>query len=91
MTTLVCNHKGCKYEATHERPGYAAAMLGRHKKFKHGIAGKYSPSRNKAPQEVAAPTNPVAPPPPPQTPNYCPQCGCHLRAVTAALNLGRKG
>lgn len=87
MTTLACNHKGCKYEASHERAGYAAAMLGRHKKFKHGIAGKSKIP--KAPKQIGAPNTQLLQPP--KTPNFCPNCGCHLRAITAALNLGRNG
>ena len=84
MTILKCNIDGCTYEASHKRAGYAAAMLGRHRKLKHGIAGNSKPQPKPKPQAETAPMTPEK-----VTPNFCPNCGCNLRVVTAALNLRR--
>lgn len=89
----VCDVKGCDYVANHARQAYANAMLGRHKRFTHGIAGK-SPAALSSARKAATRNSELLQPAEPQlevrVPNFCPECGCNIRAVTAALNLRRK-
>lgn len=81
-----CTEKGCDYVATHKSQAYANAMLGRHKRFAHGITGKkYVKKADQVPAPVNSPKEEAK-----LVPNFCPNCGCHLRAVTAALNLMRR-
>lgn len=91
----VCDVKGCDYVANHARQAYANAMLGRHKRFTHGIAGK-SPtalsSARKASTRNSESLQPVATEEQQQLriPNFCPECGCNMQAIVAALNLRRR-
>jgi len=85
MTSIKCDQPGCDYVATHKRSSYAKCLIGIHKRKRHGIKGKtYVPKAKRIPvtgnSTLAAPL---------ATPNFCPNCGCHLRAVTAAMNLRR--
>lgn len=83
-----CDIKGCDYVANHVKPNYAKAMVGRHKNYVHGIKGKgYVPKvKSAAGLVVNSPTEPE----PAVIPNYCPNCGCGIRAIMVAMNLRRK-
>lgn len=86
MTTLKCPIAGCTHTVTHKRAGYAAALLGMHKRKVHGIRGGYI---KKADRE-GIPSKPQAESVSAVFPNHCPMCGCELRAIVVALNLRRK-
>jgi len=91
-TSIKCDVEGCKYTATHIRPGYAKCMIGRHKSMAHGIRGKLWKYSVAGQRELSGNSPVEASPIPPKvmtinTPNYCPNCGCNLRAVTVAMNL----
>ena len=87
--TIKCDVPRCTYTATHAREAYAKAMVGRHKRFAHGIAGKKYVKKS---ERVGNCQDAPAPQPTPErvSPNFCPNCGCNLAAVTAALNLRRR-
>lgn len=81
----------CSFVAEHPTK-YANAILGRHRAKMHGYispSAKYRQPRN---SEVTTEEAPKPAKKPKQlTPvNFCPGCGCNLRAVAVAMNLGGK-
>lgn len=86
-----CPEKGCDYVGEHRTQAYANVMLGRHKAKVHGIRSlhqiKYGTPKTPRKSEVLTREVPETQ----QIPNFCPNCGCGLRAVTVAMNLRRKG
>ncbi len=93
MRVIKCDHPGCEFVAKHETH-YVNCIIARHKSMKHGVrgklfkytkAGKAEAEARKSEVQPAAPTQEVAM----NIPNYCPNCGCSMRAVTAAMNLRR--
>lgn len=92
MKIIKCDQPGCDFVARHDT-SYVKCIIARHRSIKHGIrgklfkyskAGKAEAARN---SEASTPQRSVAESV--KTPNFCPNCGCNLRAVTAALNLRR--
>ena len=92
---IKCDVKGCDFVAEHKSPTYVRCIIGRHKSIIHHIRGKLyayakgleakkqlSEGRNSEVQETA--------PEPVNIPNFCPNCGCSMAAVTAAMNLRRR-
>ncbi len=98
---IKCDQPGCTFVAEHDSSNYVRCIIGRHKSIIHKIRGKMYAyqknleARNKLKQvvkqvvnsqpESATPAEPEAM----NIPNFCPNCGCNLRAVTAALNMRR--
>lgn len=92
---LICDEKGCDFSCSGP---YAKQEMGRHRRFTHGISGKsqsavYDKARKAAMGNSPSPSVEAPPKPKKQKlqamANYCPECGCNLRAVNAAINLGR--
>jgi len=84
-----CQVKGCGFIAEHAKQGYANAILGKHKSKVHGIvspAAKYYKGASRK-SETVSQTNPQPQEVTQQSPNFCPNCGCGLRAVMVAMNL----
>jgi len=82
----------CDFVAVHPT-NYAKALLGRHRAKEHGYVSptaKYRKAEKPRTSEVSQPKVIDSSVEPTRTPNFCPDCGCNLRAVTAALNLRRK-
>ena len=105
MITEKCPHAGCDFKVSAQRLITVRAMIGKHRKKVHGYQSpgqkyyKAHMKKLKAEREGGLGISPVetqqAEPPqkqrePEQAPNFCPNCGCHLRAITAALNLRRR-
>lgn len=99
MTTAKCDQKGCTYSATHIKASYAKAMVGRHKHAVHGIPGAHYKRKDGLPRQPRKPVpvgnspaeNQTQPDSQPLTiPNFCPNCGCGIRAIMVAMNLRNK-
>lgn len=94
-----CPVAGCDFVAEHPTQNYANVLLGKHKAKVHGIRSahqiRYGGSKHEPKvvrkSEVPLFDQPHTPAVEPQVlPNFCPNCGCSMRAVTAALNLRTK-
>lgn len=74
-----CDQPGCGFE--HRR----AQSVGVHRRWAHGIKGRAHP--NKAIARVTVEPTPAKTKHSSQAiaPNYCPACGCNLRAIATAL------
>lgn len=94
MFEAPCPEPGCKYVAQHHKKNYVNAVLGKHRVKEHGWvspAAKYYKKRTPSREpEVEAAPQPRQQPIPEVAPNFCPNCGCNLRVITAALNLRRR-
>ncbi len=95
MRIIKCDQPGCDFVAKH-KTDYVDCIIGRHKSMIHGIRGKmfkYSKQGRKEAQSEARKSGvQPAQEPEPQVniPNFCPNCGCSMAAVTAAMNLRRR-
>ena len=96
MRAIKCDVPGWDFVARHEGP-YVKCIIGRHKSMRHGIRGKmfkYS-KQGKFEAGVVAnhgivATEPAPEPEPVNIPNFCPNCGCSIQAIMAAMNLRRR-
>jgi len=82
----------CSFVAEHPTD-YAKALLGRHRAKMHGYVSPSAKYRQPRKPEVQPEGEPPAKPKKFKqlTPvNFCPGCGCNLRAVAVAMNLGGK-
>lgn len=84
-----CDVAGCDYTFSHDDPNQVKRVMGVHKALKHGIAGKFA-NKNKPARKSERQPEPTAEAPPQVSPNFCPNCGCNLAAIKAALNLRRR-
>jgi len=85
----------CDFVASH-KTNYVKALLGRHRAKHHGYVSpgaKYY-KKNQQPRNPEVQTENPQPKIRKQklqlAVNFCPGCGCNLRAVAVALNLGGK-
>ena len=106
MITEKCPHKGCDFSVTAPKLITVRAIIGKHRKKVHGYQSpgqKYYKAHMKKlhlrrAHMVAAGNSPVeevetsrqVSTEPTVTASFCPNCGCNLRAITAALNLRRR-
>ena len=97
MTTIKCTEKGCGEIIQHASKGYAAALMGKHRAKHHGYvspASKYYKGYTKRLKEKEASVKSPVPEPPVveaiNLPNFCPNCGCSMSAIMAAMNLRRR-
>ena len=93
--SVVCDQPGCDFTYTHLNPKVANRVLGNHKRRQHGIIGKSTSAQWKAKNDgktvAARNSEPLSEAPAPLVvPNYCPNCGCSIRTVMAAMNLRAK-
>lgn len=100
MITERCPHKGCNFSVTQPKLITVRAMIGKHRKKVHGYQSpgqKYYKNYQARLKRERAGNSPVAEPTETRlpielvkSPSFCPECGCNLRAITAALNLRRR-
>lgn len=93
MRTIKCDQPGCDFVAKHDTD-YVHCIIGRHKSVKHGIRGKMFKYTKSGKAEAATGIS-QSPQPVPEVeainiPNFCPNCGCSISAIMAAMNLRRK-
>jgi hypothetical protein len=77
--TAKCSVAGCGREFTNGSQGLVNANLRNHMKW-HERQGK-------PPESKYSKARPYKKKPQAQVPNYCPGCGCNIRAVAAAMSL----
>lgn len=98
MKKGICTIEGCGYTFTHKDQVVINRALGVHRRFKHGIKGSapssvYARSPKRTVRVAVGNSQPAEPKPRKQKraameANLCPVCGCNIRAVNAAINLG---
>jgi hypothetical protein len=93
MTSIKCDQPGCEFVAKHHRATYCNCIIARHKSIIHGIKGKsYKYSKKGVAERESGKSQPEAMPvaEPLNIPNFCPNCGCSISAIMAAMNLRRR-
>jgi hypothetical protein len=92
VRTIKCDQPGCDFVAKHDTD-YVHCIIGRHKSMRHGIRGKMFKYTKSGKAELAVSGKDLVPEPQPEPvniPNFCPNCGCSITAIMAAMNLRRK-